>query len=133
MKNIRLVKCNLIDELRVRRGITQRLESLINLASERPAALVLPFETDDLSFTNRDFGQLRQQCLEMTDVVFPSFDKQTEQARAQVESIEQKRFFTTRHSVLSANAHVLFHLYVGKVNHEKTIESRLHFNYTVSI
>ena len=124
-QNIRLVKCNLIDELRVRRGITQRLESLINLASERPAALVLPFETDDLSFTNRDFGSLRQQCLEMTDVVFPSFDKQTEEAKSQVVgSIEQKRFFTTRHSVLSANAHVLFHLYVGKVNHEKTIESR---------
>ena len=83
-QNIRLVKCNLIDELRVRRGITQRLESLINLASERPAAIVLPFERDDLSFTNRDFTPLRSHCLEMTDVVFPSFDKQINEVTNQL-------------------------------------------------
>ena len=123
-QNIRLVKCNLIDELRVRRGIAQRLESLINLASERPAAIILPFEKDDLSFTNTDFVPVRTHCLEMTDVVFPSFDKQIEEARTLCTDIQSKRFFTTRHSILSANAHIIFHLYVGKVNLEKSIESR---------
>ena len=75
-------KPKFLDELKIRRnGLTQRLESLTYLFSERPSAVVLPFENYNLHFTNPDFAEIRRQCLEMTDFVFPSFDQQVMESK----------------------------------------------------
>ena len=38
--------------------------------------------------------------------------------------MSEHRVIVTRHSNLSANAHCIFHLHVGKTHTEKSIESR---------
>lgn len=38
--------------------------------------------------------------------------------------MQEHRVIVTRHSNLSANAHCIFHLYVGRAHAEKSIESR---------
>jgi len=38
--------------------------------------------------------------------------------------MQEHRVIVTRHSNLSASAHCIFHLYVGKAHAEKSIESR---------
>ena len=113
-----------IDELKIhRRGLTQRLECLINLFSERPSAVVLPFENPEIKFTNPDFTDFRSQCLEMTDFVFPSFDHQINAAAemclerevTHLELLNKNRVITTRHSNLSSNGHIVFHLFADKI------------------
>ena len=115
-----------IDELKIhRRGLTQRLECLINLFSERPSAVVLPFENPEIKFTNPDFSDFRSQCLEMTDFVFPSFDHQINAAAemclerevTHLELLNKNRVITTRHSNLSSNGHIVFHLFADKIRH----------------
>ena len=103
--------------------MTQRLECLINLFSERPSAVVLPFENPEIKFTNPDFSDFRSQCLEMTDFVFPSFDHQINAAAemclerevTHLELLNKNRVITTRHSNLSSNGHIVFHLFADKI------------------
>ena len=81
--NIRLVRCNLIDEIRIKRTSfwTQRLESIFNLIEERSSAIILPNMADSLDNLGADFEELRKICIEMTDFVFPSLDYQMEMAK----------------------------------------------------
>ena len=98
---------------------------MINLFSERPSAVVLPFENPEIKFTNPDFSDFRSQCLEMTDFVFPSFDHQinaaaemcSEREVTHLELLNKNRVITTRHSNLSSNGHIVFHLFADKIRH----------------
>ena len=82
----RLVRCNLYDEIKVRKAGTrpQRLESLFGLFSGRASGVVLPFMADSPTYTDPDFDEIRKACLDMTDFVFPSFDEQFIQASVSV-------------------------------------------------
>lgn len=44
--------------------------------------------------------------------------------KKKIENMQEHRVIVTRHSNLSANAHCIFHLYVGRAHAEKSIESR---------
>ena len=89
-QKFRLVRCNLYDEIKVRKAGTrpQRLESLFGLFSGRPSGVVLPFMSDSPSYTDPDFDEIRKACLDMTDFVFPSFDEQFIQASVSFEKID---------------------------------------------
>jgi len=125
-QNLRLVRCNLYDEIRIRKvgSRPQRLESLFALFSGRPCGIVLPCTTEEPVYTNVDFEDVRKACLDTTDFVFPSFDEQFIAAQKIVHDLKEHRVVVTRHSNLSAAAHCIFHLFVGKLHAEKTIESR---------
>merc|ERR1712142_1308584 len=55
---------------------------------------------------------------------FPSFDEQFIAAQKIAHNLKEHRVVVTRHSNLSAAAHCIFHLFVGKLHAEKTIGSR---------
>ena len=75
-------------------------------------------------YIDEQFDEVRRSCIENTDFLFPSIDEQLILAAEKVDSFPEDCPIITRHSNLSASAHVLFHLYVGKLHTEKSVESR---------
>ena len=77
-----------------------------------------------LGHIDEQFDNVRRSCIENTDFLFPSIDEQLLLAAEKVDSFPEDCPIITRHSNLSTSAHVIFHLYVGKLHTEKSVETR---------
>jgi hypothetical protein len=77
-----------------------------------------------LGHIDEQFDDVRRSCIENTDFLFPSIDEQLLLAAEKVDSFPEDCPIITRHSNLSTSAHVIFHLYVGKLHTEKSVETR---------
>ncbi|CBY35025.1 unnamed protein product [Oikopleura dioica] len=116
-QNLRLVQCNLCDEIKPpRNSKAARLESLFNLFAGFSSGIVLPVANNSIKYIDEQFDDVRRSCIENTDFLFPSIDEQLLLAAEKVDSFPEDCPIITRHSNLSASAHVIFHLYVGKLH-----------------